>query len=216
MESKKGNEYKAFWEGRYAEEVYSYGKAPNEFFKQWIQKFEPGSILLPADGEGRNGVFAAKLGWDVTSNDFSFSAKEKAIKLASEENVSLDFIAGGVESLSLAEEKFDVIALIFAHFLPEKTSTIHQKLLKSLRKGGVIIFEAYSKSHLSYREKNPEVGGPGNLDMLFSKADIERDFEGFEIIMFEETETKLNEGKYHQGLGSVLRFVGRKNSFPEQ
>lgn len=210
MESQQNNEYKAFWEERYAETAYSYGKAPNEFFKQWIQKFEPGSILLPADGEGRNGVFAAKLGWDVISNDFSRAAEEKALQLAEWEQVSIHFMVNDIEELNLPDAKFDAIALIFAHFSPEKISSIHKKLVKALKKDGIIIFEAYSKNHLEYRERNPKVGGPGNVEMLFSKADIERDFGGFEITLLEEVETKLNEGKYHKGVGSVLRFVGKR------
>lgn len=210
MESQQNNEYKAFWEERYAETAYSYGKAPNEFFKQWIQKFEPGSILLPADGEGRNGVFAAKLGWDVVSNDFSRAAEEKALQLAEREQVSINFMVNDIEELNLPDAKFDAIALIFAHFAPEKICSIHKRLIKTLKKDGIIIFEAYSKSHLRYREENPKVGGPGNLDMLFSKADIERDFGGLEIVLLEETEAELNEGQYHQGIGSVIRFIGRK------
>ena len=55
------------WDERYKEEKFAYGKEPNLFFKEWLPKFKPGSILMPADGEGRNGVYAAKLGWKVTS-----------------------------------------------------------------------------------------------------------------------------------------------------
>jgi hypothetical protein len=47
---------KEFWNERYANEEYAYGEEPNEFFKQELARLQPGRILLPADGEGRNGV----------------------------------------------------------------------------------------------------------------------------------------------------------------
>ena len=73
-------QYKNSWETRYKEKGHAYGEAPNLFFEEWLQKFEPGSILMPADGEGRNGVFAAKLGWKVTSFDLSEAGKTKALE----------------------------------------------------------------------------------------------------------------------------------------
>jgi len=68
------------WDERYAEPGFAYGAAPNLFFKEWLSKFTPGSILMPADGEGRNGVFAARLGWKVTSFDISVEGKYQSSK----------------------------------------------------------------------------------------------------------------------------------------
>ena len=55
---------KEFWDTRYAEIDFAYGKTPNTFFKDSIDKLTPGKLLLPADGEGRNAVYAATKGWD--------------------------------------------------------------------------------------------------------------------------------------------------------
>lgn len=58
---------KEFWNDRYSRNDFAYGEEPNEYFKEQLAKINPGRILLPADGEGRNGVFAAKKGWQVES-----------------------------------------------------------------------------------------------------------------------------------------------------
>ena len=79
-----------------------------------------------------------------------------------------------------------------------------------MKPGGLIIFEAFSKVHLLYNGLDPKVGGPKNIDMLFSTAEIEADFENYHILLLEEKEILLEEGKYHIGKGSVIRFVGRK------
>lgn len=58
----------AFWNNRYKEKEFAYGIAPNQFFKESINKLKiKGTILLPAEGEGRNAVYAAKKGLKVTA-----------------------------------------------------------------------------------------------------------------------------------------------------
>ncbi len=112
--------------------------------------------------------------------------------------------------MNFVAEQFDVIALIYAHFPAEIKSSIHKELDKYLRKGGIIIFEAFSKNHLDYNSKNEKVGGPKDVDALFSIKEIESDFSNHEIILLEEKVIELNEGAFHNGEGSVIRFVGRK------
>ncbi|MDN3677664.1 class I SAM-dependent methyltransferase [Flavobacterium paronense] len=203
-------DYKAMWNERYMDNEFVYGKEPNLFFKEWIQKFEPGSILMPADGEGRNGVFAAQLGWKVTSTDLSEEGMSKAFELAKEKKVDLEYSVGDLEELQFEPLSFDAIGLIYAHFAAEKKSVLHKKLNDYLKPGGIIIFEAFSKLHLLYNSIDPKVGGPKDFDMLFSTAEIAADFDNYEILLLEEKEITLEEGKYHIGKGSVIRFVGRK------
>jgi len=172
---------KVNWDERYKDKEFAYGKEPNEFFKEWLPKFENRKILMPADGEGRNGVFAAKSAWKVTSFDLSIEGKSKAMKLADEMNVSLDYIVGDFENLDFEKEAYDAIGLIYAHFPAEKKAGFHKKLNTYLKSGGIVIFEAYSKNHLKIRMENPKAGGPTDIDMLFSKEEILADFENFEI-----------------------------------
>jgi SAM-dependent methyltransferase len=202
--------YKNMWDERYMDKDFAYGKEPNLFFKEWLPKFKSGSLLMPADGEGRNGVFAAQLGWEVTSSDLSEEGKLKTLELAKEKKVSLNYIVGDLEQLHFEDASFDAIGLIYAHFAAEKKSMLHKKLNNYLKPGGIIIFEAFSKVHFLYNEQDPKVGGPKNIEMLFSIAEIAADFENYEILLLEEKEIILEEGKYHIGKGSVIRFVGRK------
>jgi len=199
------------WDERYQDEAFAYGKEPNLFFKEWLPQFKPGSILMPADGEGRNGVYAARLGWDVTSFDLSSAGQSKAFQLANEQRVMIKYLVGDLEDLQFENEEFDAIGLIYAHFPAEKKSSFHRQLNEWLRPGGIIIFEAFSKNHLAYKKQNPEVGGPGELGMLYSTAELEADFRNYEILLLTEEEIDLREGIYHQGRGSVIRFVGRKS-----
>ncbi len=198
------------WNDRYSQDEFAYGEQPNKFLKEQLEKLTPGAILSPAEGEGRNAVFAAQLGWNVSAFDISSEGKNKALKLATKYKVTIDYQVGELQSLNYKPEQFDAIALIYAHFPAAIKSSIHQTLDQYIRKGGIIIFEAFSKKHIDYLAKNEKVGGPKDLASLFSIEEIKSDFSNYEIIQLEEKEIKLNEGLYHNGIGSVIRFVGKK------
>ena len=198
------------WNERYRQPEFAYGIEPNEFLKEQIDKLKVGKILFGAEGEGRNGIYAAKNGWNVNAFDISEEGKNKALKLAKENNVSVNYKVGQLPELDFENDQFDVIALIYAHFPLNIKSEYHKILNKKLKRDGILIFEAFGKNHLKYRNANPNVGGPHDLDSLFSKEELKSDFHNYEIIVLEEKEIELSEGLYHNGKGSVIRFVGRK------
>jgi Methyltransferase domain len=198
------------WDERYSKPEYAYGTEPNVFLKDNLKKFEPSTILFPAEGEGRNAVYAATLGWDVSAFDLSNEGYNKAMKLAEENHIQLDYQVGLLSELKFKSEYFDMLALIYAHFPADIKSSLHQMLDKYVNINGHIIFEAFSKKHIEYNSINPGVGGPKDLGMLFSKEEILNGFKNYEVIMLEEVEIELAEGLYHNGKGSVIRFIGRK------
>jgi 2-polyprenyl-3-methyl-5-hydroxy-6-metoxy-1,4-benzoquinol methylase len=198
------------WNERFSAEEFAYGEDPNLYLKEQLEKLPKGKILFGAEGEGRNAVFAARLGWTVSAFDISVEGKKKAQKLAEKNKVTLDYRIGELENLQFQPEEFDAIGLIYAHFPAEIKSNYHKTLDKYLRKGGIIIFEAFSKNHLAYVTKNEKVGGPRDIQSLFSIDEIKSDFANYEIIELVEKEIELNEGSFHNGVGSVIRFVGQK------
>lgn len=198
------------WNDRFREKEFAYGTMPNEFLKGQIDKLKTGKILFGAEGEGRNAIYAATIGWNVFAFDISIEGKNKAMKLANENNVSIDYRVGQLPELNFENDHFDAVALIYAHFPPNIKSEYHKILDKKLKKGGMIIFEAFGKNHLEYREKDPKIGGPPDLDSLFSTDELKSDFANYEILELVEKEIELKEGLYHNGKGSVTRFVGRK------
>ncbi|KAA1291622.1 SAM-dependent methyltransferase [Leptospira interrogans serovar Geyaweera] len=198
------------WNERYNKEEFAFGEQPNEYLKEQLEKLKIGTILFPAEGEGRNAVFAAKLGWNVSAFDISIEGKKKAFRLAEANQVKIDYQIGELQTLDYHSEQFDAIALIYAHFPAEIKSYYHKTLSQYLRKDGLVILEAFSKKHIHYVLKNEKVGGPRELEMLFSIDEIKSDFKNYEIIELEEKEIELKEGLFHNGNGSVIRFVGRK------
>ncbi len=198
------------WNDRYSKDEFAYGEQPNNYLKEQLEKLHAGTILFAAEGEGRNAVFAAKLGWTVSAFDISVEGQRKALLLAETNKVTIDYQVGELQTLNYNAEQFDAIALIYAHFPADIKSSYHKTLDKYLRKGGIIIFEAFSKKHIDYISKNEKVGGPKEIEMLFSIDEIKSDFMNYDFEELVETKIELSEGLFHNGQGSVIRFVGRK------
>lgn len=201
---------KEFWEERYKQEDYAYGKDPNEYLEAKLNELKPGRVLFPAEGEGRNAVFAAKLGWEISAFDISTEGKKKALRLAEEEGVEINYQITDSPDLAFEEENFDVIALIYAHFPPEIRKDYFQHFKHILRKGGKMIFEGFASGHSESQKMNPAVGGPKEEKMLFSEKEIRETFQEFHFQEFYEGEINLNEGEFHKGKGWVIRFVAEK------
>jgi len=204
------NQWLEMWNDRFSEPGYAYGKAPNVFLKEQLLQLSPGRILFPAEGEGRNAVFAAAQGWEAHAFDISEAGRKKAMALAEERRVSLTYKVGALPELDYEEESFDAIALIYAHFPPSIRAQYHRMLAYLLKPGGTILLEAFSKSHLAYREQNPAVGGPPSLPALLSVEEVREAFSNFDMQLLQEQEVKLQEGRCHLGIGSVVRLVGTK------
>lgn len=201
---------KEFWDERFSGEEYIYGEEPNEYLRSRLSELYPGEIMFAAEGEGRNAVFAAKEAWKVTAFDQSREGKKKAMKLAEKTGVEIDYRVGELPELGYEKDEVDVIALIYAHFPVELRAEYHKLLLSYLRRDGLIIFEGFNKNHPEYQKKNPTVGGPKDDALLFSMEEIKKDFGELNFLELYEAEVDLQEGEFHKGLGSVIRFVAQK------
>ena len=199
-----------FWNVRYSEEAYAYGTAPNVFFRDELKKLSPGKALFPAEGEGRNAVYAATCGWNVVAFDQSEAGKEKALQLAAEKGVEIDYAVTSLAEFEAQEGSFDALILIYAHFPEDLRKAFHQKLSQMVKPGGVLLLEGFSKRHLAYNSVNERAGGPKELSMLFSLEELAADFSDFEFQFSEEATVQLNEGLYHVGESAVVRLVGVK------
>ncbi len=201
---------KEFWDNRYNQNTYVYGEEANLFFRESIDKLTSGRILLPAEGEGRNAVYAARKGWQVEAFDQSVQGQSKALQLAERFNVTISYTIGSVDEMNYSPESFDAIAFIYAHTPADIRPHFHSGLLPYLKRGGYVILEGFSKAHQKHQQENPHAGGPREKEMLYSKEEIPSLFPGLETIELTEQEIILAEGIAHKGEASVVRYLGRK------
>jgi SAM-dependent methyltransferase len=195
------------WDQRYAVENYVYGKEPNEWFVEKLKIFKPGKLLLPAEGEGRNAVWAASNGWNVTAFDHSTEAKAKALKLAVDRGVKFEYLIKDLRCFRAEEHSFDAIGLIYVHMPSSFRKDVHEDLIKLLKPGGCLVFEAFTKSQLNHKS-----GGPSDPDMLYEPEEIREDFNALKILEFHSIKLHLHEGELHKGIADVVRIFARKIS----
>jgi len=202
---------KDFWNSRFASSSYAYGKKPNKFVKDALDKLDlKGKILFPADGEGRNSVYAAKKGLDVFAFDISTEGQKKALALAKEENVSIKYEIINIEDLTLDNESFDTAVLVFAHFPPHLRKIYHRKIAEIIKPGGILILQGFSKDNYRLKQSNSLVGGPNNIDMLFSIEELKDDFFNFEFLELKKELVILREGSFHKTESSVIGLIAAK------
>ncbi|HEY9115252.1 MAG TPA: class I SAM-dependent methyltransferase [Bacteroidales bacterium] len=197
---------KEFWDERYGKKEFAYGTAPNDFFKEWLDKQKPGTILFPCEGEGRNAVYAATKGWNVFAFDYSVKGKEKADLLASSLKVSINYEVNDALYYK-SEQKFDAIVFIFAHFPESIRQNIHKRLTSFLKPGGVVLLEAFNTQQIGN-----ESGGPKNVELLYSLKILKDDFSELDIQLLENKEIQLYEGHFHEGKADVVRLIAKKKA----
>jgi 2-polyprenyl-3-methyl-5-hydroxy-6-metoxy-1,4-benzoquinol methylase len=196
---------KEFWDERYIAKEYFYGIHPNHFLTTVVGLLPAkANILSIGEGEGRNAVFLASLGFKVTAVDYSAEGKNKALALAQQNNVEIDYQVSDLEKFNFGIQKWDAIVSIFCHLPAGIRTSIHSQLEKSLRPNGLLILQAYNPKQLEFK-----TGGPKDISMLYTEAGVRDEFKQLEWIKLENSLTEISEGQGHQGLSSVLSGVGR-------
>jgi SAM-dependent methyltransferase len=200
------NEY-ARWQARFATPDYAFGKEPNYFVRSCRKLLPPhGRALAVADGEGRNGVWLAEQGLDVVSLDFSPAAQSKARALAAERAVTVNFVQADVHAWDYPQAAFDVVVEIFAQFSPPAERAIKWRgMRRTLKSGGLLIIMGYTPKQLQYG-----TGGPKQVEKLYTRAMLEREFGDFRDLTVVEEEREMREGASHAGISAVIGLTAAK------
>lgn len=199
----------SFWSARYrdAGEDYLFGIAPNKFLASQMERFQDGwQVLSVADGEGRNSVWLAEQGCQVTATEISPVALEKAAKLARSRHVKVDFQQADVLSWAWPQAAYDAVVGVFIQFMgPAERTILFKHLQAATRPGGLVLLQGYTPQQLVYR-----TGGPSAAENLYTAAMLEEAFAGWEILHLCEHEDQIEEGTAHVGRSALIDLVARK------
>lgn len=193
------------WDERYGKEGFAYGTAPNDFLREHAAKLPAGPVLCLADGEGRNGVFLAEQGYEVTSVDQSRVGLAKAATLAAERGVTIHTEVADLATWDLGQARWSGVVSISAHLPPEVRARVHAGVVRALRPGGVFLVEAYAPSQLGFG-----TGGPPAAEWLFDVEQVKRELDGLTFELAHEIERDVVEGRYHTGRAAVTQIIARK------
>lgn len=197
------------WDDRYRTDGFIFGTAPADFLTNLAHMFEPGaSALVVADGEGRNSVFLAEHGLDVTAMDVSQVGVDKACALAATREVSVDFSVADILTWSWQPETYDLVVAVFIQFLPpDQRSLVFEGLQRALKPGGRLLLHGYRPEQLEYA-----TGGPPIADYMYTEELLAEAFSELVIERLAAYDAELDEGPAHSGMSALIDLVARKPS----
>lgn len=195
------------WDQRYARDDYVFGTEPNTFLQRQAGRLRAGqSALAVADGEGRNGVWLAEQGLDVTSVEASKVGIAKAQRLAQKRGVQVTFEHGDLEHWDFPKETFDVVVAIFIQFAPPALrERIFAGMCHTLKPGGILLLQGYRPKQLEYG-----TGGPKEVSQLYTRSLLETAFGDLDILSLEEHDSEIKEGSGHSGPSALIDLVAQK------
>ncbi len=197
------------WDERYREPGFVYGTAPNEYLESVVDRIPQGKILSLAEGEGRNAVYLAGLGYDVTGVDGSAVGLRKAVELATERGRIITTVHADLSEFKIEPQQWEGVIACYCHVPSAIRIPLHQAAVWGLKPGGVFVLEAFSKEQLSYG-----TGGPQSPDMLLSLDELMQELKGLEFIHAVQRERDVREGSNHTGVASVVQILGVKKFDP--
>ncbi len=194
------------WEDRFRTPDYVFGTEPAQFLRDHQDWLKAGQTALSvADGEGRNSVFMAQCGMEVTALEYAPSAIAKARKLALERGVTVDFRQVDVLSHDWPD-RFDLVAGIFIQFVgPADRRRLFQGMQQSVKAGGIVMLHGYTPKQLEYG-----TGGPPHAENMYTPDILADLFQGWDIAVNRAYEREVQEGRGHSGMSALIDFIARK------
>jgi 2-polyprenyl-3-methyl-5-hydroxy-6-metoxy-1,4-benzoquinol methylase len=168
------------WDARYAGSDLVWGVEPNRFVVEELAGLAPGRALDIAAGEGRNAVWLAARGWQVTAVDFSRVAVERGRQLAASHGVELDWLVADLRDYRPPAEAFDAVLVAYLHVSPDDLAAVLRRCAAALAPGGRIVVIGHDLTNL-----HRGVGGPQLPDVLYTPEAITAALPGLTIVRAE-------------------------------
>ncbi len=129
---------RAQWDERFGSDGYLYGTEPNDFLRHHVEVLPPGQIMCLAEGQGRNAVFLAGRGYEVSSVDLSAAGVDKTLALAEARGVTVNATVADLADVDLGTNRWSAIVSIFAHVPPAVRADVHRRVADALIPGGCL------------------------------------------------------------------------------
>ena len=197
------------WDERYAATDVVWSIEPNRFVAQEVADLPPGRAVDLAAGEGRNAIWLASRGWEVTAVDFSGVGIDKGRELAGD--VEVDWVVADVLEWE-PDAPYDLALLIYLQVPAPQRREAVRRAHAALAPGGTLLVVAHDTTNLT-----EGVGGPQDASVLMTAEDVLADLEGLphEVVRAERVERPVTVQEEHRGevdrvaLDCLVRVVRR-------
>lgn len=191
------------WDERHAARDPIESHAPDPSLMAAVADLTPGRALDLATGDGRNAIWLAERGWDVTAVDFSTVALERAGAAARRAGVHVDWVLADLTSWRPNPDSFDLVAVVFLHLPVEQRRGVYGAAAAAVAPGGHLVIIGHDRSNLT-----EGTGGPQDPDVLFTPSEIASVLEGFEVLRAERVSRDVGDGR--RAIDAVVTGVRRQ------
>lgn len=164
------------WDRRYAATELVWSASPNVFVEAELADLRPGRAVDVAAGEGRNAIWLAQQGWQVTATDFSQSGLDKGRAIAEHLGLPpprIEWLCADVLEHDLGTEVFDLAVLAYLQLPADQRRTALRRAFRSLRDAGTLLVVAHDSTNLT-----EGCGGPQDASVLYTAEDVLADLDG--------------------------------------
>lgn len=154
------------WDERYSADGLLWTAQPNRFLVAEASALTPGSALDVACGEGRNAVWLATKGWQVTAVDQSEVGLDKGRNLAQQAGVAIEWLVGDVTSFQ-APSEYDLVVVAYLHLPADLLRAAMSRAVAALAAGGTLIVVGHHSDNI---ERG--IGGPQAPELLYRPSEI--------------------------------------------
>jgi SAM-dependent methyltransferase len=193
------------WDERYAATELVWSAGPNQFVEAHLAGLPPGRALDLAAGEGRNALWLAEQGWDVTAVDFSEVGLDKGRAVAERRGLKVNWVTADVLSYDVEPGSFDLAVLAYLQLPHEQGTTAVRRAFAALRTGGTLFVVGHDSSNLT-----EGTGGPQDPAVLFTAEDVLTALEGerFEVLHADRVaRVVLRDGDERTAYDALVRVV---------
>ena len=190
----------ATWDARHAAHDPIESHEPDATLVAEVGDLRPGRALDLATGDGRNAIWLAGQGWQVTAVDFSSVALDRARTSALAAGVDVDWIEADLLDWAPPPSVFDLVSIVFLHLPPDERRAVYERAAAAVRPGGSLLVVGHDRSNLV-----DGVGGPQDATVLFTPAEVAAELTGFSVVKSEVIRRGTTES--HGPLDAVVHAV---------
>ncbi len=191
------------WDERYDKDSFHYGTEPNDFLRENAGLIRKGGrVLCLAEGEGRNAIYLAEKGFEVTAVDQSGVGLKKLEAWALRKNLRVETRLSDLRDYDPGSKEWDAVVSIWCHLPPDLRTLVHSRVCAALRPGGFVILEAYHPRQLEYK-----TGGPPVPELMMTAGILKKDFSSLQIESLVEIDRDVHEGEGHFGKSAVVQLI---------
>ena len=193
------NKHQQKWNKRYAASELVWSVQPNLLFASEVADLEPGKALDVACGEGRNAIWLAEQGWEVTAIDFADAAVAKGVSIAARRGVFVNWVVADIADAEKCQ--YDLVAVLYFHTGQDERQEWLPTVVNFIAPKGVFIYIGHDPSNIC-----DGMGGPQDPALLPSIKEVTNYLEGFKIEDARVVERRTTQETGHGDTTSGLAF----------